>query len=237
MFIMLPQTWASTSSSAPTPTSVVCFPRGMVCKMEECCRCNSIVYLLKSSPAVGAERPCGPCRTKLQGSLYSEYGTSSQVVLLTRGGTAESWSLTLGSNLTGCCCGKNGVVIAARALSYADVFAISAPNFWRVSSCFTRNFFSLGAWHFSSMAILASNSATLAASLALAIVTDAVQLPRELARLESFETLEAFEALDAFDGSGALAQLTESSGFTTESTRSDSARNFSAVTVIQSAIC
>lgn len=82
------------------------------------------------------------------------------------------------------------------------------------------------------MAILASNSATLAASLALAIVTDAVQLPRELARLESFETLEA---LDAFDGSGALAQLTESSGFTTESTRSDSARNFSAV--IQSAIC
>lgn len=58
------------------------------------------------------------------------------------------------------------------------------------------------------MAILASNSATLAASLALAIVTDAVQLSRELARLESFETLEAFEALDAFDGSGALAQLT-----------------------------
>lgn len=58
------------------------------------------------------------------------------------------------------------------------------------------------------MAILASNSATLAASLALAIVTDAVQLPHELARLESFETLEAFEALDAFDGSGALAQLT-----------------------------
>lgn len=87
------------------------------------------------------------------------------------------------------------------------------------------------------MAILASNSATLAASLALAIVTNAVQLPRELARLESFETLEAFEALDAFDGSGALAQLTESPGFTTESTRSDSARNFSAVTVIQSAIC
>ena len=97
-----------------------------------------MVSLLKSSLAVGY-RLYGSRRIKLQGLPRSEYGTSSRIVLLTRKGTAESWSFNLGSNLTGCSCGKNGVVIAARALSFADVFATSAFNFKRDSSCFKRN--------------------------------------------------------------------------------------------------
>lgn len=55
------------------------------------------------------------------------------------------------------------------------------------------------------MAISAFNSATLAASLALANVTDEAQLRRKLARLESFEALETLEAVNAFAGSGVPA--------------------------------
>ena len=148
-----------------------------------CCRCNSMVSLLKSLLAVGAKRLCGPRRMKLQGSPCSKCGSPSWIVLLTRKGTAESWSLNSGSNLTCCSCGKNRV-IGARALYFADVFAISASNLRRDSSSFKRNFFSSRAWHFSSMAISAVHSAT----LALTIATDEARLPRELARLESFES-------------------------------------------------
>ena len=87
-----------------------------------------MVSLLKSSPAVVAEKPEGPRRTELTGSPCSEYGASSWIIQLAREETAESWSLKLGSNLTGCSCGRNGVVIAAKALSFADVSAISASN-------------------------------------------------------------------------------------------------------------
>lgn len=58
---------------------------------------------------------------------------------------------------------------------------------------------------FPSMAISAFNSATPAASLALAIATDEARLRRELARLESFEALESLEAVNAFAGSGVPA--------------------------------
>ena len=36
MFTMLQRIWASTSSSVPTPISVVCFSRELACKMEGC---------------------------------------------------------------------------------------------------------------------------------------------------------------------------------------------------------
>lgn len=96
-----------------------------------------MVSLLKSSPPVDVERLGGPCRTKLWRA------------------TVESWSLNHDSKLTGCSCGKNGMVIAARAPSFADVFAISASYFKRDSSCFGRNFFSSRTWRFSSMAVTA----------------------------------------------------------------------------------
>ena len=135
--------------------------------------------LLKSSLALGAERLCGPRRIELQGSLCSENGTSSWIVLVVREGTAESWSLNLSSNLTGCSCGKNVVVIAAKALSFVDVFAISASNFRWNSSCFTRNLLLESLTFFSSMANSDLNSAT----LALAIATDEARLPRDFTRL------------------------------------------------------
>ena len=71
--------------------------------------------------------------------IWTSFLDSPTCALLARKRTAESSSLNLGSNLTGCSCGKSGVVNSARALSFADVFAISASNFKRDSSCFKRN--------------------------------------------------------------------------------------------------
>ena len=169
--------------------------------------------LLKSSLALGAERLCGPRRIELQGSLCSENGTSSWIVLVVREGTAESWSLNLSSNLTGCSCGKNVVVIAAKALSFVDVFAISASNFRWNSSCFKRNlllesltFFKHGKFG-PQFGDFGSRNCDWWGAAATRFYST-----------ESFESLEALNALDAFDGSDALAKLIESSGFTTEST-------------------
>ena len=169
--------WFSASSS----TILLCWRWRAVC-----CRCNSMVALLKYSLAVGAEILWRPLRIKLQGSPCAEYGPPSWIALLApylRGREQRNprhWtSVPIWLAVAAV---KMGWSIQ-RGLSPLLMSSPFQPPTLSETLPVSNETFSSRAWHFSSMANSAFNTAT----LALAIATDEARLPRELAWLESLK--------------------------------------------------